>query len=147
MDQTSMSNGGRQNSTKSSMNKIKTMVFDQSVKNLPTGYMSDTMTDYTHGKMVAVQLFKIYDIDPQEAIPDAMIERIIKDTYEQINVKYQPTQKDIQEYKEMLDINNDNQVTINDIESGIYKRLVQPSEEHKSMRQGSQVQSFMYSPR
>jgi hypothetical protein len=74
-------------------------------------------------KSISNELFREYDKDRTGEITDAAIVQMLKDTYKLIETDFQPTYEDIQEFRDLLDIDRDGRLGRSDLEGSMMKFL------------------------
>lgn len=80
-------------------------------------------------KSISNELFKEYDKDKTGEISDAAIVQMLKDTYKLIETDFNPSYEDIQEFRDLLDIDRDGKLGRCDLESSMVKFLNLGSDE------------------
>jgi hypothetical protein len=74
-------------------------------------------------KSISNELFREYDKDRTGEITDAAIVQMLKDTYKLIETDFQPSYTDIQEFRDLLDIDRDGRLGRGDLEGSMMRFL------------------------
>ena len=82
------------------------------------------ITNMDGAKMVARNLFEMYDKDRSSDLNKGEVGTMISDIYKSFNRQYNPKTEDIEEYSKILDINSDGMISYQDIENICIKYLV-----------------------
>merc|ERR1712194_414373 len=74
-------------------------------------------------KSISNELFREYDKDKTGEITDSAIVQMLKDTYKLIETDFEPSYEDIQEFRELLDMDRDGRLNRTDLEGSMMRFL------------------------
>jgi len=84
------------------------------------GYdMERIETDLRHARSI----FEKYDVNRDGVLDGSEIRQILKDTYQMLGLKFDPTEADIQKYIEMMDKNSDGSISLVEYEVFVLRAL------------------------
>jgi Ca2+-binding EF-hand superfamily protein len=87
-------------------------------------FTSNGLTDEKHAESLARHFFQFYSKKQSGTIEAEESRHILMDIYKSIGVDFEPSEEDIGEYMEILDIDRDGRITLADIEAMMKRFLV-----------------------
>lgn len=92
-------------------------------------------------RTVSNEVFREYDKFKLGEITDMSVGQMLRDIYKLINTNFEPTPRDIADFKALLDIDDDEKLTRSDIETSVNKYLgyVQELPESENKKKGSML--------